>query len=202
MRFFSSLASLKSPLFALTITIVGVLNSSMYVDPFAGLLSAEDFAQERTDADHPALSSSLQEDPGWESFNTWSCFSARNLELECSELDFGAIHVPTLRVIENSAAYDFSLDPEPNMDCEQIRDQWRQLLDGEPAICTYAAYLQDLPADSLRDGSLDSWTLWIVNRLKTSKGYWSISDHHAPHEEIPSKPLSSWGARDRDMKRE
>lgn len=160
------------------------LNLSMYHNPHSNLLNADDLELERVDReDGPELSAPLNANPRWESFNEWQCFSTQDVQLECTELDSPEMRVPTIRVKSTMQFFDFSMDPEPDMDCEYVIEKWKMLLETEDSFCTYAAYLQDIPSDHFVDEGVDSWTLWIVEQVKTTKGYWSDEDISAEEEE-------------------
>ncbi|MEQ1664043.1 MAG: hypothetical protein ABL927_01555 [Bdellovibrionales bacterium] len=144
------------------------------------LLSAEDQEMEAQDQDiTPALSSGLHATNQWESFNTWQCFSTESIQPECSELDYGALHVPTLRMSAGTTLYDFSLDPEPDLDCEQTLAKWVALLENQRSFCVYAAYLQKYPDNPFESDGFEEWHLWIVDQIKTYNGYWKWNDSEA-----------------------
>lgn len=137
------------------------------------LLSQEDRDLENLDRqEQPVLSSALDSDFYWESFNEWQCFSTENIQFECTELDHGVQYVPTMRISRNEELFDFSLDPEHELDCKGILNEWSALLEHEGSFCTYAAYLQDLPNDSFEAEGINFWGLWIVSQVKSRKGYW------------------------------
>ena len=148
------------------------------------LLSEEDLEQELMDAENgPQLNSALNEYPHWESFNEWNCFSTQTVQLECSALDYGQIHVPTLRVTDSGLLYDYSsgnsknlyefqMSEEPGLGCKEVLQKWNTLLESERAFCVYSAYLQDLPADHFEAEGVKRWTLSIISQLKTQQGYW------------------------------
>jgi hypothetical protein len=137
------------------------------------LLNSDDQEKEAVDQKGtPALSSGLNAVPQWESFNTWQCFPTENIRLECTELDNGEIRVPTLRFSKKSIMYDFSLDPEPGLDCDQILEKWATLLENQRSFCVYAAHLQKYPDNPFQSEGIAEWHLWIVNQIKTNNGYW------------------------------
>lgn len=147
--------------------------SMMNINPY-DLLGPEDQEMEITDqTEGPALSSGLNAANQWESFNTWQCFSTESIQLECSELDYGAIYVPTLRMSNGTILYDFSLDPEPDLNCEEILAKWTALLKNQRSFCVYAAYLQKYHDNPFELDGIEEWHLWIVNQIKTLNGYWN-----------------------------
>ena len=83
--------------------------------------------------------------------------------------------VPALQVVYGSHFYEFSMDPEPRLDCEKIIDRWKNLLAGESVFCTFAAFLQNFddgpPEPELKEGSV-----WIINQLKSAKGRWTFEE--------------------------
>ena len=140
------------------------------------LLSQEDLGLEDFGQSTPALSSAIDSDFYWESFNEWQCFSTESIQFECTELDYGRQYVPTIRISQNNELYDFSLDPEPALNCQKILTKWRSLLEKEDGFCVYAAYLQDLPHDAFEAKGIERWGLWIVDQVKSRKGYWKEQD--------------------------
>ncbi len=141
------------------------------------LLSPEDQEMEVLDQEETSVFSSAPDAvPYWESFNTWQCFSTENIQPECSELDYGAIHVPTLRLREGTTLYDFSLDPEPDLNCEQTLAKWIALLENQRSFCVYAAHLQIYPDNPFESDGVTEWHLWIVDQIKTYNGYWKWAD--------------------------
>ena len=160
----------------------GVACLSMSGVYFYDFLSFEDLEREHFDRKStPALSSSLDESPYWESFNEWHCYSTKNIRFECTELDYGLMHVPTIRIADSSDLYDYSMDPEPDLDCEEILGEWKNLMEGERSFCVHAAYLQNLPYESYEAEGIRHWSLWILEDIKTSKGYWkSVEMYEVP----------------------
>ena len=168
--------SVKKLTLNISILLLGILNLSMYYDPNSELLSTADYEQIKLDSTRgPALSSYLDgKSLYWESYNTWQCFPTRDLEIDCMEAEYNGIkRVPTIHIIYNLHRFEFSMDPEPEPNCDIIIDRWKNLLLDENTFCTYAAFLQDLdlsdPDSIAKDGSV-----WIINQLKTSKGYWNF----------------------------
>jgi hypothetical protein len=143
----------------LIVLIAGMSNLSMYSDRYATVLDSSDYNWERVDAasGESALSApSIDGEPAWESYNQWQCFPSDGIEMQ-----WHASHL-----------YEFSMDADPEPDSDKVIDDWKKLLEDEGAFCVYAAFLQKLdylPKDPSLEGSL-----WITNRLKTRKGYWSF----------------------------
>ena len=163
----------KISIFALVL-LTSAASLSMLRIPFTDILNGDDYKAVEIDARRgSALSAPLDgKTPYWESFNRWQCFPADQIETMCLEADYGTVRkVPAIHVSYGSHLYEFSMDPEPEPDCEKILDRWKQLLAGEDAFCTFAAFLQDLDTNETEaiDGSV-----WIINQLKTRKGYWSF----------------------------
>lgn len=153
------------------------------MNPF-DLLSIDD--QEKEVADHdgtPALSSPLNETPQWKSFNTWNCFETNNISLELTEIDEGSMKVPTLLISSDRIQYEFSLDPEPDLDSERILRRWAELLDGQASFCVYAAFLPDLDATPAGAPKSENQA-WVVNQLKTGRGTWSYEDDIIENQDV------------------
>jgi hypothetical protein len=102
----------------------------------------------------------------------WQCFPTSGVEFQCAEAQYeGLRRVPLFHVEYASHLYEFSMETDPAPDCDKVLNDWKKLFKGEDAFCVYAAYLQKLefqPKDGI-DGSV-----WMINRLKTRKGYWSF----------------------------
>jgi hypothetical protein len=167
---------MKKVLFMIA-ALAGVSNLSMYSDHSISVLDSSDYNWEHLDraTGESALSGFLVESkPTWESYNQWQCFPSDGIEMQCAEADYeGHVRrIPLIHVWHASHLYEFSMESEPEPDCDQVVGHWKGLLTGEDAFCVYAAYLQELeylPKDPSLEGSL-----WIMNRLKTRKGYWSF----------------------------
>ena len=139
------------------------------------LLTEEDIRLEETQ-EEPALSSRVDAENPWESYNQWQCFDARDVTTTFMGHFLGPedrseeMRTPALQAELPEETLVFDLEPEDLkfMECEdcalKILENWTALLDGERAICIYAAHLQDLYADE---------SYWVLSKLKTSKGYWS-----------------------------
>jgi len=181
----------------LIVLLAGAASLSMYSNPYLELLTSGDWEFEKADRDDgSALSSPIGQSPRWESFNEWQCFSTQNIHLECTELDDGSIQVPTLRVGRAGHILDFSMDPEPSFDCEQVRMDLIDLLDQEDSFCVYAAHLQEHPSENFGDPDVISWNLWIMSQVKTQKGYWtnedlSVKENEEPELDDESGPVDS-----------
>ena len=162
---------------AIFVSVAGIFCLSMTDTNHYEILSPDDREQELTDSEGtPALSSQIDANPYWETFNTWRCFSTENIRPECSVLDNDSLRVPTLRFAEGSTLYDFSIDPEPGLDCDETLAKWIALLDQEQSFCVYAAYLQEMPSEIFEYEGINRWQLWIVSQIKTQQGYWHLYD--------------------------
>lgn len=159
----------------LLICIASIFCLSISGAYYYDLLSFEDWERFNQQS-APVLSAALDEDPYWESFNEWHCYSTKNIQFECTELDFGLRYVPTIRISDSSDLYDYSLDPGPVLDCGKTLDEWKNLIEGEEAFCVYSAYLQDLPDESYEAEGIRHWSLWILEDIKTNNGYWKGVD--------------------------
>lgn len=161
-------------LLILTVFMATVSSLSLHYDPYSTLLNDDDLQKEQLDSTDPALSAVLDgKEPYWESFNLWQCFPTDKIRIECQEAEYhGPKWTPSLYVMSESHRFEFSMDPDPEPDCERIVANWKSLLEDERAFCVYAAFLQiadDVDESEARDGSL-----WIINELKTQKGYWKF----------------------------
>ena len=158
-------------------TVLAGTTLSMSNGFYSDLLTPDDyrFQHEEARTRGPALSAPLDgKTPYWESFNQWLCLPAGSVEVTCLEADYaGSAMVPTIHVLNDGHYYEISMDPEPKPDCETITRHWAELLNGEHAFCAYAAPLQEYDGDLSDTGAKDG-SVWIINRLKTGKGYWNF----------------------------
>lgn len=130
-----------------------------------GILSENDLQLESLESTRPALSAALGSEPYWRSFNEWHCFSTKIVQPYCAETDDGKSQIPTLRVSDGDGKlYEFSLDPEPGINCGEILNAWVALLSNQRGFCVYSAYLQDID---------DNHELWVVDKVKSYSGYWN-----------------------------
>jgi hypothetical protein len=114
------------------------------------------------------------ETPYWESYNQWLCFPAESVEVTCEEAEYdGVVRIPTLHVVQDGHYYEIGMEPDPKPDCERVTHQWRELIQGEHTLCAYAAPLQELTTIPAESGAKDG-SLWIINSLKSGKGYWDV----------------------------
>lgn len=148
------------------------LLSMTWSDPYRSLLIDEDFQLEN-EQDRPALSSVIGEEPAWESFNEWQCYSANQIMLYCSINSFsnwdGTVdekRIPSIRISTDSGEileFDYDANGTFKVDCELTLQEWTRLLHQSKILCLFGAYLQDIA---------EGETYWILDRLKTSNGLW------------------------------
>jgi hypothetical protein len=139
------------------------------------LLTEEDLRLEETQ-EEPALSSRVDDENPWESYNQWLCFDTRDITPTFTghflhpEDPSKETRTPAIQAEIPEETLVFDLEPAhlKFMACEdcapQVIEKWEELTDRERAICIYAAHLQDLSADE---------SYWVLSKLKTSKGFWS-----------------------------
>jgi hypothetical protein len=155
--------------------VAGLSSLSMYRNPALDLLDERDYEQMRNDIAHgPALSAPLDRSPYWASYDQWHCFPTESIEISYVEAEYGEMRkLPTLHVTEGSHLYEFSMDPEPAPNFDNITNKWKALLQDEGTFCVYAAPLQELDVAN-NDTTAESASLWIIHQLKTTKGYWTF----------------------------
>jgi hypothetical protein len=135
------------------------------------ILTEEDRALEATQK-RRALGSSVHENPSWESFNEWRCFSTKDIELTYLEHIWDPETKPELK--ERSAAigvssneghleFDYEDSHFTGQNPDLILSKWKGLIAGERTVCIYAAYLEELD---------ETTSSWIITGLKTTRGYW------------------------------
>lgn len=143
--------------------------------PHSEVLTDEDYRMQwQAFAAHAPGLTALEGTPYWESYNQWLCFPAETVEVTCLEAeDNGVVWIPALHVVRDGHYYEISMDPDPKPDCERIKSQWQELIQGERELCAYAAPLQELTSIPAESGAKDG-LLWSINCLKSSKGYWDV----------------------------
>jgi len=138
-------------------------------------LGFKDYYKYFKDQKRPAITASSSERNYWESFNKWQCFNKNEVHSYCDKEK--GIEYPILTAFAGAKEYYFDLDEIGNRPCKVIIDQWNKLLEVESKVCIYSAKLQNLSPEG-------NETLWVINRLKTSKGYWIASNlYDDPSEE-------------------
>jgi hypothetical protein len=134
----------------------------------AAILSQYDlFIEKLITLEGPALSSAIGQTPAWQSFNQWICFHHKQIEaLQAEAIDYHKRKkIPLLAAngdSQNSGGYEFELD-DFDLNYRLILKEWNYLMKDESEICLFAAHLQTTP---------EGLSLWVLDRLKTSKGYW------------------------------
>ncbi len=140
---------------------------------YTWLLSQEDADfQEFSNAQGSALSSEVESERPWESFNEWKCFGTVTLDFDCVEYDHGLM-VPTLSVETEQEIFHFDVHVEDRLDCNATLKQWRALVAEGREVCVFAAQVPDVEMGL--DGSKPQ-SLWYINRVKGEGGYWAPFD--------------------------
>jgi hypothetical protein len=160
------------------VILAAVANLSMFRGDDYSILSEADLEQQEVESKtRPALSAALTAEFYWQSFNKWLCFPSREAEFACSETDFGKSLLPTIRIAGSQGTrFDFDIDPEPDLDCEETLNVWRELIANQQSFCVYAAYLQDLD---------DNHELWVIETVKSNRGVWTV---RATEDESADQP--------------
>lgn len=117
-----------------------------------------------------ALSSGLQSDSPWESYNQWQCFNLEKVKFDCVDYDHGTL-VPGISAETESEVFLFDTHVEDRLDCEQTLSIWRDLVLGGKEICVFAAHIPDVDLDLDQNRPQ---SLWYINRLKGVGGYWDL----------------------------
>ena len=155
------------------ILTLALITSCISISVFAHnlLLSSDDFEIEKQDNyQGAALSSSMESEQHWESFNQWQCFDVANINYTCASYD-DVILVPSLMVETEREILNFDLHIEDRVDCNETLIKWRALIDGGKEVCIFAARMPDVQMDL--ESNLPQ-TLWYINRIKGLNGYWSL----------------------------
>ncbi|MFN8370283.1 MAG: hypothetical protein U0T83_06625 [Bacteriovoracaceae bacterium] len=149
------------------ISVVLLFNLSFsWQDNSYDILNENDWNLYKQNNENPALSSSVQDEIQWKSYNKWRCFSSEKLEFSCGTVDYNGEHdVPIINIEDN----EYDLSPEYTWDCKKIIQVWSKLIENEKSVCIYGAYLQDLELEKITS------SLWYIERIKTSKGYFQAN---------------------------
>jgi hypothetical protein len=140
----------------------------MYSGEAHQILNEDDFALlELSNSRGPALRAG--NNPFRESYNEWLCFSSEHYDLRFSEHELEElVLVPTIAIWNDGHLFEFEISISTIGEFGMaIFRQWEALLEGETSLCVMAAFLQNL-------GTEDR-SLWILQALKTPKGYWHES---------------------------
>ncbi len=144
------------------------------------LLSEDDLEYERIDNDNgSALSSELESDSPWESYNEWQCFDMTVVEFTCANYDYGTL-VPSISVVSRNEILVFDTHVEDRLNCEQTLRLWQDLTAEGREICIFAAQMPDV------DLGLDEnkpQSLWYISRLKGVDGYWNLHESSSVYDE-------------------
>ena len=153
--------------------VIGVLVGSVsaFGFTFARLLNENDMEFQRIDnANGVALGSELKSEHPWGSYNEWMCFPMSQVELTCADYDHGTL-VPSITVTTDNEIFLFDTYVENRLDCDETLSAWRQLLAGGSESCIFAAHMPDVALGSIGNRPQ---SLWYINRLKGSGGYWNL----------------------------
>jgi len=147
---------------------------------YRNLLVEDDLDYQTIDNNNgSALSSGLQSDSHWESYNQWQCFNLTVVEFYCVDYDRGTL-VPAIRAEAESEVFLFDTHVEDRLDCEQTLLVWRDLVLGGTEICAFAA---KVPAVDLGLDENKPQSLWYIRRLKGTNGYWDLFESSPEYTE-------------------
>ncbi len=143
----------------------------------APYLSAEDVAQEQTDRERgPALSSALADPNPWQTYNQWMCFDRDVVRSEEVQIKTDDEWKPWPQITVNALGQRFDFSPETDLPVHapSLMSRWNGLLQETHWVCIYAAFLQYLEPEE--PASKEPYSLWIIERVKTEQGNWSITE--------------------------
>ena len=129
--------------------------------------------QQRIAENRPALSSALDEEKQWKSFDQWGCFDPKNLKIECSEYENGKFYVPSISTNIEGRNIVWDLSAENRYNCPSILEHWKLIMSEEDEICILSAYLQELKFTQAEEKPSE---LWILSALKTKDEFWIAYD--------------------------
>lgn len=136
------------------------------------LLDSADLILERLDRTHgPALSSTTNDRHTWESDNQWMCFPSSQVEIDSTEVFYSGSQKKMPQFTVESLGHHFDITPSDDLtlDSEKTIEEWSLFLRDSSEVCFYAAFLQYL----IDEDDLPH-SLWILERFKTSNGYWFV----------------------------
>lgn len=136
-----------------------------------GLLDLSDYQLQQSDSLRgPALSSGIDSENPWESYNQWRCYPLDVVEFGCVVYDED-VPVPTVVVATEAEVISYDVHFEENLECNQTLREWNELVSGGNEVCLYAAHMpaveMDLDEDTQRKASL-----WYIDRIKGFRGTW------------------------------
>lgn len=138
-----------------------------------GILNSDDI-QLAQDHDSPALQSPIGEEPHWESFNEWLCFSSDTVQLGCYDKDSGVkientdsddvnerSFYTTLLVEDRYKLYAFESPGWKNLEgCQSEIAEWRHTLENQEGFCTFAAELPNQTEN--KEGKVSNWVIYGI----------------------------------------
>jgi hypothetical protein len=155
----------------LVFALLGIFSPAYGTNRSRGPLTEKDWQMEAKDRlNGPILTAAPGAITYWESYNQWLCFPATALQVLRVDTFYEdqKKSLPQIDIEWAGHLFQISIDPDRNLDFDDIAFIWRKLIRNAEDVCVYAAYLQKMPST----GSLGS-SLWIVDRLKTEKGEWT-----------------------------
>jgi len=152
-------------------------------------LTVDDF-QTQQNQTSPTLSSTLIDEHQWQSYNHWQCFYSDEIEALCLDncvddqcTQLSGTKDPMLSVMHGKHLIEFLVEtPLPlRKKCDDTLRDWSTLMDHEEGVCIYAAHLQDDKVSP--EDFYDSRSVWVLDRMKTEKGVWSVDGKYGDADE-------------------
>jgi hypothetical protein len=152
-----------------------LVGSFLHADSLSfSLLTVEDYELETSLREEvPALSSPINSNAPWESYNEWRCFPTQDIETKCTDIqtDPGVSQkIPTIVAELGEERFEYDLDPSKRWNCDSALEEWAQIISDSDQICIFGAFLQPLEAGT---------SLWVLDRFKSRRGYWLETDSRA-----------------------
>lgn len=142
-------------------------------DEGSSILNVVDLALEKSDHKRGPALHGPHDVNYWESYNQWMCFNPDQVQFESVGIKYDVWkQMPQATVSALGQVFEVSPSADLKFDTPKVLDQWLALLNGSKQICLYAAFLQSMDSN---EGRLDS--LWILNRIKTENGTWTVDDN-------------------------
>lgn len=111
-----------------------------------------------------ALSSEVDAEEPWESYDEWRCFPNRSIKLTCTEIKYGRWRKsPVIVASYDGHRFEYDVDPTFRWNCEFTLSEWRRVIGNSSEVCLFGAYLQPLGGEA---------SLWVLSRFKSENGYW------------------------------
>ena len=131
--------------------------------------------------DTPFIHSVPGQEPAWESYLEWLCFTPKDLNFSCEEASYEGDkdpkYLPT--IFAQLGSHTISLDVEPMSlkQCQIYLKDWEKLSDGASEYCVEAA---KYPNEAFDEPLPENFESWALDKISSDLGDWNqeIGEDH------------------------